>query len=205
MKKNKQDKLKPANAIKDKEKEESDKTTPTQSIVKCFDLQRSRNIDKPTSPEYRQSMSTIQTRHTSKKQEDNSNPLTQEEEDTDTEQIEEEGVPETHSGVRPCPQPISEEELEKLSQMEKMEKIISMMNALCKKVTEINISLNHDSDGINTRLTTLQTQKDNDTISISAIKRDVIAVNAVIGHIQRDNVILKGIAHKHNTQLKSFK
>ena len=171
----------------------------TSSIIKCFALQRSKatKATSVTSPEYKMSQpqqQPRQTRRTSKKDQNELQP--EGDNDPEKQQI--------YNAVLPCPIPICKEEFADLPQEKQMGNILSIINSLCNKVTEIDVSINHDSDGIQTKLVTAQTQNDTNTSDIATLKKDLIAANADIGHVIRENSILKSVLHKHGCNLKSM-
>lgn len=50
----------------------------------------------------------------------------------------------------PYPNPLALQDLQDLTNDQKMGNIISVMNILCNKMIEIDMALHHDSDGIDT-------------------------------------------------------
>ena len=168
-----------------------------QSIIKCFAIQKDkRNISSnPISPEYKMS-TPRQTRQTSKRQGS--------EQDLQEENFQEESS-DTYSGLLPCQLPIEDKEAFKADTAEtQMDGLIDIINQLCVKITEIDININHDSDGMNTRITTAQTQSDQAVGDVAQLHTDVTALNNMIGILQNENSILKGVIRRHSTQLKSL-
>ena len=156
----------------------------TPPITKCFSTQGSKD-QSVTSPEYKMSQPRS-TRQHSKRQEV----------ETDNDQF--------HNAVLPCPTPLAKEELLELPQEQQMESLLTTLSSLCSKVTEMDIALNHDTEGINTRITTLQTQQDDATTSINTINAKVMESSTQIQVLQEENAVLKGIVQCYSTQLKTL-
>ena len=123
-----------------------------------------------------------------------------------------------HSCVNPCPEPLSTEDFNKWTTEEKMENMFAVVNQLCTKVIEMDININHDSDGINTKLQTISTQVDSNTTysntlttgattmksSIADLGKKLNEAHESIEQLKSDNVILKGCIQKQNQQLKTL-
>ena len=121
-------------------------------------------------------------------------------------------------GVLPCPEPILQEEYNTLEADQKAKIMLEVVNKLCAKITEMDVTLNHDSDGLITQLGTVQEQcdknsekagkiKDNmekiDSISkeIDSVKKSAEVNSADIGKLDNDVTIIKGVLTKHSKQL----
>ena len=122
-----------------------------------------------------------------------------------------------HSGVLPCPEKFAVQEFEKLEEEERMMIMLKMVNALCDKVTEIDIVLNHDTDGLITKTGTMQTQCDENTnlqSSVNQMKKDLQSLVKLpdkvdknceeIEHLKEENSIIKGLLVKNSKQLQSL-
>ena len=174
-------------------------------ITACFSH---KSKEKVKSPEYK--MSARNTRNSNKDQLDE---VSQGEVETEIKE------PEVYSGVLPCPELINEDEFNALNHVDQMEKIVAMVNQLCSKVTEMDVVINHDSDGLVTKLETVQTQldKNTDKIKVIATSKELQQVAKDAGEIQKDvmtlkeNItaistgqkVIKGLLQKHTKQLSS--
>ena len=112
--------------------------------------------------------------------------------------------PQTHCGVLPCPVPINNNssEFATTSYADQMGNVISVINQLCKKVTEIDIAINHDSDGINTRITSMTTQLDQEHNARTKYEEKLQQAEKKINNLQEENEVMRGIMCKHSEQLK---
>ena len=79
-----------------------------------------------------------------------------------------------------CPESIDEEELKSLDSSAKMGKVLSTLNGLCLKVAKMDIQVNHNSDGIATRMVTLQTQMDQDSGNIARIIQENATLKGLV-------------------------
>ena len=84
---------------------------------------------------------------------------------------------------------------------EQMGNILTVMNKLECKITEMDISLNHDTDGMNTRITMATAASDTNFNEISTLKTTLEEVQGSLTTLLAENVVLKGIVHRHNQQL----
>ena len=171
-----------------------------QSSLKCFVFKKSKNQNHTsiTSPEYKMA-DRIKTRQHSKKEQKGQN--SGENSDVDSE-------PEVYHGVLPCPQQIQLEDFKAATQEEQMETIVKVLNNLCAKITEIDITLNHDTDGMNTRLQTVQTQADgykSDTQGVKntlkIVQEEGTKLKKEVVELQAETKIIRGVLQKHNSQL----
>ena len=191
--------------------------TKTPQITSCFPFKSSTST--LTSPDYcatgglpKMSGEKRNTRHSSKKDGDNTSTPPSLPTPT-TKDVQNPEQPATHNCVQPCPVPIEVEKFNASTQAEQMGNILSVMNSLCLKVTEMDIGLNHDTDGIFTKLQTVTSQADSNSDSITEAK--TVHTNAVaafqkelkeakegITALQTENSLLKGVLHKNSQQLK---
>ena len=186
-----------------------------QATLKCFGFKKTSKKD-IVSPEYKMA-DRRKTRQHSKKQQD----VEEDEQDPEQgEQGEHESDEEEqyHSAVLPCPEPIDRDIFDKYSKEDKMETLIETINELCYKITEIDININHDSDGINTKLQTAQTQADNNKSTLTGVTStiqtlesekkkitdDLIAANNKIVMLQVENKTIRGTLQKQSCQLKTL-
>ena len=193
------------------------KVNPSQPKISCFANLSASKASNLKSPEY--TMSGVKTRHRSKKSQPENQPEgtdISETSDTDSSVLSEEEAT-IHSGVLPCPEVISEEKFESLGEENKISTLLKMVNSLCSKVTEIDVVLNHDTDGLMTKSNTLQTQCDENTTKVKkipSIVKDVSNLQAVavkvdehegaIAQIKEDTVIIKGLLVKQSAKLASL-
>ena len=92
-----------------------------------------------------------------------------------------------------CPLPLDETALKEKGQEGKdgrMGSVISTLNQVCLKLVEINLELNHDTDGIHTKFNVLQAQVDGDTETIN--------------RLSSENKILKGLVQKQFHQINDL-
>ena len=192
------------------DKQSSKSITP---ITKCFPTLSKAKTDNNIattgnlmSPEYQKTMTgKRETRHSSKRQTDT--PTGQEDlldQSDEQDNLSSEQDPEVHNAVLPCPEQIDPQELFCKSYAEQMESVLTVVNQLCSKVIEVDISLNHDSDGINTRLQTTITQCDQNTTSNQSLQTELKDAQSTTCHLKDENIILKGIIHQQSTQLKAL-
>ena len=180
------------------------------------------------SPEYKMS-SERKTRHSSRreqqgKQQPNSRPdkgIAPEEDEvsSDDHKVDQEEV--IHSGVLPCPEEMDPRELKKISADGQMEVFMETINSLCRKITEVDILLNHDTDGLSTRMGSLQIQADNSTVSLNKLgnlpgKYDHIEkqfdkltkqqeeMGKDVSELKQDRDVIKGILQRHSKKLESM-
>ena len=144
----------------------------------------------PLSPEHTMADNRRITRHTSKNAEDEDNI------NSSTEEVN------THCGLLPCPEKLDQEVFSSLPKEKQMEKLMLVINQLYDKITEIDIALNHDTDGINTRITTATTATDNNQSEVTNLKTDFKKVKETMTTLVEENTILKGVVSRHNQQLK---
>ena len=90
-----------------------------------------------------------------------------------------------------------------------MGNLLSTLNSLIDKVTEIDITINHDSDGIQTRLTTAQEQADANLTTLQGYGMKYTATMSKVDNnaqeiqnLKAENAVLKGIIHKQSNQLQ---
>ena len=191
-----------------------------QPKISCFTCS---NLDKSiVSPEYKMSQQTNtipRTRQGSRKQGTKSTPEEQHSDEKQLETDEDEEVTQvTHSGLLPCPASIDGEEFAKLNSSEKMSICVNTINSLCEKLTEMDIAVNHDSDGIQTRVTTLSTLGDEVADKLQKIPKLQEEINAVaskcesmnkkvdvnidaITDLQAESAIFKGLLQRQSKQL----
>ena len=89
-----------------------------------------------------------------------------------------------------CPSPLDQSSFEKSSQQEKMGSILSTLNNLCLKLEEVDTQVNHDSDGVISKITSAQTQLDGSTKEINIIVKE--------------NKILKGLVQRQFCQIREL-
>ena len=89
-----------------------------------------------------------------------------------------------------CPKPIEIKSFEKESQQEKMGTILSTLNGLCLKLEEIDVQNNHDTDGLQVKLETVQSQADSATLGVAKLKKD--------------NGILRGLVQRQFNQIREL-
>ena len=169
-------------------------------ITKCFPyINKSKEI--VTSPEdKKEMMGRRETRHSSKKS-------ANEEEDEsgqETNISQEESDAEIHSAVLPSPECIDSKVLEGKSYADQMEEVVTVINKLCRKITEVDISLNHVADGINTRMQTTIIQCDSNSTKNQELQAELKEAKEVIQQLKDENTTLRGIVHRHSTQLKDL-
>ena len=209
------------------------KSSSNQQSIKCFTITKNKDKCEITSPEYKMAEKK-KTRSQSKKDEVpegtpqpeyNSEEESQQKDDTqgqDQKELDEVSDSDTssnpttvHSGLSPCPEPVSQDLFASLSHTNQMGTILSVINKLCVKVTEIDVSLNHDTDGINTQLDTLTALSEQNCNNIDSYKNNcdnaksdlldkISTADETITSLQNENAILKGIITKHSCQLKSL-
>ena len=166
----------------------------TPSIAACFARRSKQTPLSPISPEYiTPSCSSAiemtdkgekslkrQTRHSSKHNGEQE-PLHKQEEESENE-------PEVHTGLLPCPAQldVDSEEFQKLTENQQMGNIISVLNSLCAKVTEIDININHDTDGIDTRLTTATELAENNNTSINYGATKLTQLTSTLAQTNKD-------------------
>ena len=88
------------------------------------------------------------------------------------------------------PTPLIPDEFNSLTDDKKMGKIFSKLNEVCLKVAQLDLDANHDTDGYNTRIATLQTQVDQDTLNIVKLNKE--------------NSILKGLVQRQFNQINEL-
>ena len=111
-----------------------------------------------------------------------------------------------HSALRPCPEPIENNNntFTSLSYADQMGNVVSVVNHLCLKVTEMDVAINHDTDGLNTRLETVTTQADSNTSALSDLQSKLIKADNKIEELKTENAVLKGVLCRHSDQLKTM-
>ena len=146
-------------------------------ITKCFAASKvitTSKEDSVTSPEYKMSRNT---RNSNRSQQDEKDQQVQSNSEYSDSSDEEEGINNQdfiHSGVLPCPELIDKGVFKGLSHENQMDdKIISFLNGICEKVTEMDVVINHDTDGIITRLQMAQKQLDDNTTSVNQVEKDI--------------------------------
>ena len=117
----------------------------------------------------------------------------------------------THSVILPCPDIIDAEDFIKQSLEEQVVEMVSTLNKLIEKVIEVDIAINHDSDGIHTKICTAQTTVDATQLEIQNVSKKYDGVNAKVSSntqelqdLKAENVVLKGIVQKQSNQLKTM-
>ena len=90
----------------------------------------------------------------------------------------------------PMLEPVDTEEFSKLSNVDKMEKLVSKFNLLCEKTKQIDIGINDDNTGLATVLSTVQAQVDQATTDVTELKWE--------------NALLKGIVQRQSKQIESL-
>ena len=115
----------------------------------------------------------------------------------------------THSAILPCPEVIEEDKFNNQTSELKMAELASAVNGLISKITEMDVAINHDTDGIHTRLTTIQTLGDSLQTQQQKITTDITnnatsAKNnaAEIVNIKNENIVLRGIVQRQQNQLQ---
>ena len=96
--------------------------------IGCFKKASNKKEQTLVSPEYKVT-DRMKTRNQSKREE---NPGSTHSTDSENEELSEV----THNAVNPCPEPIEVEKFKILSDEEKTESIINILNQLCIKITE---------------------------------------------------------------------
>ena len=193
---------------KKQKKAHTSKKNTTPKITTCF-FNSQESAKGITSPEY--TMSSRSTRSSNRKHSGKEALNSASDTETSTDGSEQESEPDTHSAVLPYPEEINPEEYSKLDLEQKMDKLVAVFNQLCAKVIEIDIALNYDSDGINTRMLTHQLQSDQNIIQIDTIKKAVSGVqkelkiaNTGLEMLQMEQKTYRGILQRHDNQLKSL-
>ena len=175
--------------------------------ITCFTTKASKGGKGITSPEY--SMSGRATRNSNKQEEAEDQP----EVSTDTEAESETGVeiPFTHSGVLPCPKELDFDQVKELPSKDQMEVLVNAFNKLCAKITEIDIVLNHDTDGLNTKTAMMQEQLDKETDTQATLQKSLEStatkqenLTAKLATVQSDAKMYRGILQKHSNQLATL-
>ena len=179
--------------------------------VKTVKAKRRSKQDQITSPEYKMSQLKKDRRLTRNNSQKGKEELLRKQNNGESdieEDSQEEEEEDTHSAILPCPEPIDVEEFDKEVQEERMGNILSVINALCNKVTEMDISINHDTLGLMTRITTVQQQADQNTSGRTKTDTDIIAIQNTgkilteeIAGLKRENKTLKGIVQRYGKQL----
>ena len=88
------------------------------------------------------------------------------------------------------PSPIDADEFEKSSNMDKLNKLLSMLNLLCLKTMQIDDSIINEDTDVGAKVITAQTQADTNAISVAELKYE--------------NKILKGLVQKQSKQIDSL-
>ena len=70
-----------------------------------------------------------------------------------------------------CPNPLEKEKFQKLDNKEKMGNLLSIMNNFCEKVAEINNTIHDETQGLATRVATVQIQADESTTTLAQEKK----------------------------------
>ena len=116
--------------------------------------------------------------------------------------------PELTPELLKVPELPAKEKFDKLSEKDKMGNVYSLLSQVYDKLSEVDITLHDELTGICTRLTTCQTQADNNTTSISAIKRDkaekalLTAVSNEVETLKEENIVLKGLVQRQHNQIR---
>ena len=85
------------------------------------------------------------------------------------------------------PLPVDVDDFEKGNQEKKMGTIISTLNNLCLKIAELDTQNNHETDGLQTQITTVHGQADNNSDAIAKVKKE--------------NDLLKGLVQRQYQQI----
>ena len=105
------------------------------------------------------------------------------------------------SGVLEVPEPLDIEDFNKQDDEEKMGSVLSILNSLCLKVSEINTSVNNEAAGINTRLVTCQAQCDGVATDVKDLKKFKTDTTDTIQFIKDENTMLKGLVQRQHNQI----
>ena len=89
-----------------------------------------------------------------------------------------------------CPAPIVADDFENSTQQEKMGTVLSTINSLCLKLAEVDIQVNHDTDGLVSRFNTAQVQQDGTTKKVTAM--------------EKENKILRGLVQRQFCQINEL-
>ena len=185
--------------VGDKTKIKEKQSTPP---ITCFTTKTGPKADSVKSPEYTMSRNT---RNSNKGEDDAQDEVrshpTDDESESET----------THSGVLPCPDRIDIDQFTALSHTDQMEKLVKSFNHLLAKVTEIDVVINHDSDGLQTKLQVNQEQTDQQSINISKVtsdittmKKEIQSASANLEALQVEQATNKCIMQRQSNQLKTI-
>ena len=212
--KSKASKLQPSKSKRTEkvQKQQTGKKTFTPKIT-CF-TSKSQNSDSIISPEYKMSGSAGRsTRNSNKDDKEETRSDTEYSSDTPSEKStcqKGEGE-EIHSGVLPCPPLIDIDKFKSLEVSGQMEVLAKVFNDLCKKIVQVDIQLNHDSDGLSTQYSLLQDQCDNTSTncskvkeSVKEVKKEVSKISSELNTISREQNTYKGIFQRHQHQLDTL-
>ena len=95
------------------------------------------------------------------------------------------------TGILPPTVPIDVEEfLQKIPQEEQVECMLSVLNMIIHKLNEINVAVNHDTEGISMKLVLTQKQADTSTKAIDQLRHE--------------NKTMRGIIQRQDDQLKDL-
>ena len=179
-----------------------------QKKITCF---TTTSKDRITSPEYKMSSANqMKTRHQSKQQgkKDKKPPRKEEENESEISDTDGEG---THTAILPCPEEIDIEAFEKEEMDVKFAHVVTVVNHLCSKLTETDVIINHDTEGVNTRITTGQLQLDKVSKDINVLSdklqtqsKELLSVQEEISTLKTENSILRGTVQRYSKQLQDM-
>ena len=89
-----------------------------------------------------------------------------------------------------APPPIDESQFETETDQAKMFTMVTTLNDICLKLAELDIRQHHETDRVDTRLTSIQTQVDNTTINVD--------------RILKENGVLKGLVQRQFMQIREL-
>ena len=108
----------------------------------------------------------------------------------------------------PAPTILPQDKFSKLTEKDKMGQVYSVLTKVCDKISDIDNSLYDELTGICSRLTTCQTQTDNNTTKIFQNKNTQDAtdkkINEQLDNLKDENIILKGLVQKQHTQISTL-
>ena len=114
-------------------------------------------------------------------------------------------------GLLEVPNITAQDKFSKHTEKEKIGTVYSVLSKVCDKLVEIDNTLHNEVAGLCTHMTTAQTQVDNNTLDISAVKKET---ETKIGKVEFDklkdevknmdskNRLLRGIVQKQHGQIK---
>ena len=116
-----------------------------------------------------------------------------------------------HSAVLPCPEEVEIEQFKSLSHEEQQAEVVRVLNCLCQKITEIDVSLNRDTDGMGAKLTNISTTVDKTSsdfekfkeeyqVAVKSLDKENMARDKSTTELEEENRTLRGILAKFSNQ-----